>query len=82
MRLDAFDISGALFPPSEWMPPNVLFHIQDAFALFPEEHLSKYDVVAVRFLMTVVSNENVVKLLHNLETLLSTLSYVFFSSGE
>ena len=70
-RLDAFDVSAVQFPVLEWLPANLHLHTHDAFSPFPREHLGAYDVVYIRFVVTVVSRGNVVTLLRNLIELLS-----------
>ena len=81
-RIDGFDVSGAQFPPREWLPHNVHLYVQDVFAPFAEEFVGVYDVVHVRFFMTlVVDTEALGPLIRNLMTLLSMcifLSFFFF----
>ena len=72
IRIDGFDISSAQFPPKEWLPANVRLYTCDAFSSFPFEYHGLYDVVHVRFFMTLLTKESLGLLIGNLRTLLST----------
>lgn len=69
--MDGFDISHAQFPPKEWLPSNVHLYTHDVFEPFPAEFHQAYDVVHVRFFMTLVNNESLGPLIRTLMTLLS-----------
>ena len=71
-----FDISNAQFPPVQWLPLNVSLHVHDAFMPFPEHHIGKYDIVHVRFFVTLLKSEDEVQILvENLIALLSGFSF-------
>lgn len=57
LQLHGFDISTAQFPISQWLPPNVTLHQQDAFTVWPEHWQGKFDMVALRFINTFVGSE-------------------------
>ena len=69
--LDGFDISPAQYPPTAWLPPNLHLYTHDIFLPFPGQYLEKYDVVNVRFIITLLNKENFEQLADNLKTLLS-----------
>ncbi|KAJ5918712.1 hypothetical protein N7454_009856 [Penicillium verhagenii] len=69
-QIDGFDISGDQYPLAHWLPSNVTLHEHDAFQPFPEEHLGKYDIINVRFFMTLLSGQNLPQLLQNVMSLL------------
>lgn len=70
-RIDGFDISPDQYPYEGWCAKNVHLITHDAFKPFPQEYLSKYDVVHIRFFCTLLNNEDVDPLLKDLVTLLS-----------
>ena len=83
--LDGFDISPDQYPPNAWLPQNVHLHIQDAFMPFPEKYHAKYDVVHVRFIITVLHEKDrngLIQLAENLTTLLSKYGERSISSHE
>ncbi|KAF7531225.1 hypothetical protein G7054_g9081 [Neopestalotiopsis clavispora] len=69
-QLHGFDVSGDQYPRKEWLPENVSLHLQDAFAPFADEFLGSFDVVNIRFFITLLNGNNVQPLLSNLKTLL------------
>ena len=73
-RFDGFDVSAAQYPVREWLPPNVYLHTHDVFLPFAPEHWGQYDVVHMRFMISLITEENVSSLLENLALLLSMLS--------
>ena len=71
-KLYGFDLSGAQFPRSEWLPPNVKLIAQDALAEVPSEWHGKFDVVNMRFILALVGSEaKYQKLISNIRLLLS-----------
>ena len=70
-KIDGFDISPNQYPPEVWRPNNVHLYTQDIFKPFPEASLGQYDIVHVRFMLTLVNNKDAEPLLENLVTLLS-----------
>ena len=75
-KIQAFDVSPALYPPVEWLPSNVSLHVHDAFTAFPEEFWGFYDVVHLRFFVTVIKNNDPGILLANIVKLLSERIYL------
>ncbi|KAI1465649.1 uncharacterized protein F4812DRAFT_466098 [Daldinia caldariorum] len=69
-ELHGFDISSNQYPPQEWLPKNVFLHEHDAFKPFAPEYLGSFDVVNLRFFITLLNKENIQPLLSNLITLL------------
>ncbi|KAJ5938243.1 hypothetical protein N7454_004585 [Penicillium verhagenii] len=69
-RIDAFDISTAQYPVAAWVPPAVTVHQQDAFQPFPEKYRGMYDIVNVRFFITLLSEEKLKTFLQNVMSLL------------
>lgn len=70
-RIDGFDISSDQFPPQAWRGNIVHLFTHDTFNPFPSEYLGQYDIVHIRFFVTIVNNEDAEPLLNNLMTLLS-----------
>ena len=75
-RIDGFDVSAAQYPHREWLPTNIHLHVQDIFAPFPSDHVGQYDVVHMRFFVTLLDPSNVQGLLENLMTLLKPGGYL------
>ncbi|PHH92138.1 hypothetical protein CDD83_8811 [Cordyceps sp. RAO-2017] len=69
-ELHGFDVSAGQYPPGEWLPENVSLHEHDAFAPFAPEMLGSFDVVNLRFFITLLNGENIHTLIRNLKTLL------------
>ncbi|PTB66986.1 hypothetical protein BBK36DRAFT_4129 [Trichoderma citrinoviride] len=69
-QLLGFDVSADQYPPGEWLPGNVALHEHDAFTPFAPELLGSFDVVHLRFFITLLNGENIRPLLDNLKTLL------------
>ncbi|KAL7912263.1 S-adenosyl-L-methionine-dependent methyltransferase [Trichoderma velutinum] len=69
-QLHGFDISSDQYPPDGWLPKNVSLHEHDAFKPFAPEFLGSFDVVNLRFFITLLNGENIRPLLDNLKTLL------------
>lgn len=70
-HIDGFDISEDQYPPMEWYGPNVSLGKLDIFKPLPDELKNKYDVVHLRFFMTVASDDNVQTVINNLKGMLS-----------
>ncbi|KAI0487359.1 hypothetical protein F4859DRAFT_509927 [Xylaria cf. heliscus] len=70
-QLHGFDISRDQYPPKEWLPKNVSLHEHDAFKPFPAQFLGTFDVVNLRFFITLLNTENIQRLLSNLKALLT-----------
>ena len=71
VTLDGFDISPAQYPPRALLPKLINLHTHTALAPFPQEFLGKYDVVNLRFLITVLDRDRFGTLLGSLTSLLS-----------
>lgn len=69
-QLHGFDISRDQYPPNEWLPKNVFLHEHDAFTPFAPEFLGSFDVVNLRFFITLLNGDNIQTLLRNLKALL------------
>ncbi|KAF2198221.1 hypothetical protein GQ43DRAFT_443550 [Delitschia confertaspora ATCC 74209] len=76
IQIDAFDVSRAQYPPNEWVPGNVKLHTHDAFLPFPEKHVGRYDVVHVRFFVTLLNPENIQRFIQNVVALLRPDGYL------
>lgn len=70
-HIDGFDISDEQYPPENWYGPNVSLSKLDIFKPLPEELKRKYDVVHLRFFMTIASDDNVHIVVNNLKAMLS-----------
>lgn len=70
-HIDGFDISDEQYPPENWYGPNVSLSKLDIFKPLPEELKRKYDVVHLRFFMTIASDDNVHIVVKNLKAMLS-----------
>ena len=70
-QLDGFDISDAQFPPKSWYPENVSLSKLDIFKPLPEELKGKYDVVHLRYFMTIAKDHTVQTVVDNLNAMLS-----------
>ncbi|KAJ6032751.1 hypothetical protein N7540_003483 [Penicillium herquei] len=69
-QIDGFDVSGDQYPAPGRVPANVSLHEHDTFQPYPEEYHGQYDVVNVRFMMTLLSKEKFSILLKNVMELL------------
>ncbi|KAF7712279.1 Uncharacterized protein PECH_008963 [Penicillium ucsense] len=65
-----FDISAAMFPDRQILPPNVTLFEQDMLQPFPEQFLGHYDVVHVRLMIVALSSDHWAMGVQNLMTLL------------
>lgn len=71
-QIHGYDISDRLFPPAEWLPSNVTLSKWDALSEVPEHMKGQYDIVHVRFLLTIVADNDPSRLARNLIEMLST----------
>lgn len=71
-QIDGFDISGDQYPSATWVAPNISLYEHDAFQPFPSEYHGKYDIVNLRFFMTLLNGQNLDRVLRNVMALLST----------
>lgn len=70
-QIDGFDISGDQYPSATWLSPNISLYEHDAFEPFPSEYHGKYDIVNLRFFMTLLNGQIVNQVLQNVMALLS-----------
>ncbi|KAF2238508.1 S-adenosyl-L-methionine-dependent methyltransferase [Viridothelium virens] len=80
--LEGFDISSQQYPPPEWWANNVRLMEHDAFRPFPEQYIGAYDVVNVRFLLTLIRGPEAVPFLKNLVTLLKPGGYIQWTEPQ
>ena len=79
VTIDGFDISSEQFPHASFLPSNVHLYTQDIHVPFPEELRGKYDLVVLRFLVTVVDSHSLGPLVENIASLLSECLAGWFS---
>ena len=72
-KFDGFDISDTQYPPESWYGPNTTLSKLDIFAPLPEILVGKYDIVHLRFFMTIARDENVKTVIENLKAMLSSV---------
>ena len=70
-HFDGFDISDAQYPPQNWYGPKTKLQKLDIFKPLPEELVGKYDVVHLRFFMTIAKDSDIGVALGNLRRMLS-----------
>lgn len=70
-KFDGFDISESQYPPESWYGSNTTLSKLDIFKPLPEKLKGKYDVVHLRFFMTIAKDENVHVVIENLKAMLS-----------
>lgn len=70
-QLDGLDITLKTLPPKGWIPPNVNFREWNVREPVPEDLVGQYDIVHVRYLCLVLSNDEVSSVLENVTKLLS-----------
>jgi hypothetical protein len=70
-QIDGFDISGDQYPYAAWVSPNISLYEHDAFQPFQSEYHGKYDIVNLRFFMTLLNGQNLNQVLQNVMALLS-----------
>ena len=70
-KFDGFDISDLQYPPESWYGPNTKLSKLDVFKPLPEVLKRKYDIVHLRFFMTIARDENVSVVIDNLKAMLS-----------
>ncbi|KAI0472765.1 hypothetical protein GGR56DRAFT_651784 [Xylariaceae sp. FL0804] len=58
-QLHGLDISCDQYPPKEWVSENVSLHEHDAFKPFAPEFLGSFDLLNLRFFVTLLSGENI-----------------------
>ncbi|KAJ5281465.1 hypothetical protein N7478_006837 [Penicillium angulare] len=69
-QVDGFDISGDQYPFAGWVPSNVNLYEHDTFQPYPDEYHGKYDIINIRFMMTLLNKEKYHLLLQNVKALL------------
>ncbi|GKZ76187.1 hypothetical protein AnigIFM56816_005163 [Aspergillus niger] len=76
VQLDAFDSSLAAFPPKEFLPRNIGLHEWDMKTDIPKEFEGAYDIVHVRNVAFVLSDEEIEDILSKLFKLLKLGGYI------
>ncbi|KAI0476474.1 S-adenosyl-L-methionine-dependent methyltransferase [Xylariaceae sp. FL0804] len=74
--LEGFDISPALFPPAEALPPNVSLKVLDLKQPFPEHMLGRYDLVHARMVFMAMLPGDWEPAVHNFMSLLKPGGYL------
>lgn len=69
--LEGFDISSAQFPDASQLPCNISFKVHDILKPAAEQYREKYDIIAVRFISSVLARDDWEKAVANLVLLLS-----------
>ncbi|RAO72382.1 uncharacterized protein BHQ10_008394 [Talaromyces amestolkiae] len=69
-QIDGFDISGDQYPSATWVSPNITIHEHDAFQPLLSEYHGKYDIVNLRFFITLLNGQILNQLLQNIMALL------------
>ncbi|KAL9065489.1 MAG: hypothetical protein Q9161_008194 [Pseudevernia consocians] len=75
-HVDGFDISDEQYPPESWYGPNASLSKLDIFKPLPEKLKKKYDVVHLRFFMTIASDDNIQIVISNLKDMLKPGGYL------
>ncbi|KAK0506831.1 hypothetical protein JMJ35_010744 [Cladonia borealis] len=75
-QFDGYDISDLQYPSVSWYGPNTTLSKLDIFKPLLEELKEKYDVVHLRFFMTVASDDNVDVVIENLKGMLKPGGYL------
>ena len=70
-HVDGFDISDEQYPPESWYGPKVSLSKLDIFKRLPERLKGKYDMVHLRFFMTIAGDDNIRVVIRNLKDMLS-----------
>ncbi|KAI4187442.1 MAG: hypothetical protein L6R41_002821 [Letrouitia leprolyta] len=68
--LEGFDVSDEQYPPTEWYGENVSLSKFDIFEPLPAGLVGKFDVVHLRFFMTVATDDNLQAVIDNLTAML------------
>lgn len=69
-QFTGFDVTSSAWPPSQTLPSNVSFKIQDMALPFPASEIGTYDLVAVRFVSGATTRTEWARSIENLITLL------------
>ncbi|GJP98372.1 cytochrome P450 family protein [Aspergillus niger] len=69
-QVDSFDISCDQYPSPSWRPENLILHERDILQPFPEEYHGVYDIVNVRFFITLLNEKNLSLFLTNINAIL------------
>jgi hypothetical protein len=72
VQLDGFDVSFQAAPPQEWLPENVKLRYYNLKKDVPEDLVGQYDVVHLRHLSLVLSDDEIALAVRNVSKLLST----------
>lgn len=73
VQLHGFDVDLTQVPPKDWLPSNVEIHQWNAFDDVLGQYEGYFDVIHVRlFMINVKTTEGAMKLVRNLDSMLST----------
>jgi len=75
-RLDGYDFSSAMFPPTESLPSNVRLNTADAKKPFSKDLYGIYDLVHVRYLTAAMAPDDWATVLNNALQLLKPGGYI------
>jgi hypothetical protein len=70
-RIDSFDVSSEQFPTDGTYQSNLQFWTHDATKPFPENLRGQYDIVSIRFFLTLADSDRAKLLAKNITALLS-----------
>ncbi|RYP82305.1 hypothetical protein DL769_001707 [Monosporascus sp. CRB-8-3] len=76
VQLEGLDISFQATPPTEWLPTNVTMRHWNIRDPVPEGLVEKYDIVHIRYLCLVLSDEEVPSVLQNVARLIKPGGYL------
>ncbi|KAL4906007.1 hypothetical protein BDW74DRAFT_177695 [Aspergillus multicolor] len=76
VQIDGFDVTNDMFPPKDWLPPNVSLRTLDILKPVPEELKGVYDVVCIRYFGVQIRNNDPSWVLGNLVEMLKPGSYI------
>ncbi|KAL5041655.1 hypothetical protein BDW71DRAFT_211946 [Aspergillus fruticulosus] len=76
VQIDGFDITDDMFPPADWLPPNVCLRTLDILKPVSERLRGRYDVVCIRYFGVLVRNNDPGFVLRNLMDMLKPGGYI------
>ncbi|MCJ1322229.1 hypothetical protein MMC15_007576 [Xylographa vitiligo] len=81
VSVDCFDIASTSFPPPAWIPPNAQLHIHDVFKPFPEEFHGVFDIVHLRWWLS-LSRDQIDTLVNSAAWLLKEGGYIQWTEQD
>lgn len=66
-QFDGYDISDLQYPPASWYGPNTTLSKLDIFKPLPEDSRENYEVMHMRFFVTIAGNDDVNVVIENLK---------------